>query len=172
MLIMASAAHAPWYLDSRLWVAIPVVLFIVFVLYKGALKSLGAALDERSAKIAAELEEARRLREEAQALLASYQRKQKEAQAQADDIVKQARKDAEAMAATARANLKDRLERRAAMAEAKIASAEAQALTDVKRRAADLAIEASEAIMRKTLTASDHSKLVKNGITQMDKTLG
>ena len=87
--LIQAAAGTPIYLDSKFWVAIPVVLFIALVIYKGALRSLSKALDDRSDKIKAELDEARRLREEAQQLLASYHRKQKEAEAQAEEIVKQ-----------------------------------------------------------------------------------
>jgi len=94
-------------------------------------------------KIRADLDEAKSLREEAQALLASYQRKQKEAEEQAEEIVKQARKDAENMAVSARKDLAERLERRAAQAEAKSSG---------------------------TKTA-DHASLVKDGIAQMGKVL-
>ena len=113
MLIMA-AAGTPWYLDTKLWVAIPVVLFLAFIVRQGVVASITKALDDRADKIKAELEEARRLREEAQALLASYHRKQKEAEEQAEDIIKQAQRDAEAMAAKARKDLAERLELRAA----------------------------------------------------------
>ena len=65
--LITAAAGTPFYLDSRFWVAVPVVLFIALVIYKGALGSLSKSLDERADKIKAELDEARRLREAAQA---------------------------------------------------------------------------------------------------------
>ena len=170
--LIQAAAGTPIYLDSKFWVAIPVVLFIALVIYKGALRSLSKALDDRSDKIKAELDEARRLREEAQQLLASYHRKQKEAEAQAEEIVKQARSDAENMASQARKDLAERLERRAAQAEAKIANAEAQALGEVKAKAADLAMDAAENILRTKMSAAEKSKFIQDGIKQMGATLG
>jgi len=132
---------------------------------------MGRALDDRANTIKTELEEARRLREEAQAILASYKRKQKEAEEQAEDIVKQARHDAETMANQARKDLAERIERRTAMAEAKIASAEAQALADVRARAADVALDAAEDILKSKMTVAAKSKLIKSGIKEMGNLL-
>ena len=132
---------------------------------------MGKALDKRADKISGELDEARRLREEAQALLASYQRKQKEAEEQAEQIVKQARKNAEDMAEQARKDLQDRLERRAALAEAKIANAEAQALSEVKAKAAQMAIEASQKLLTTQMTPANHTSLVKKGIEGLSSNL-
>ncbi len=156
---------------ATLWVFVAVMLFLVALLYFGVHKKIASALDARAEKIRAELDEAHRLREEAQALLASYQRKQKEAEEQAEDIIKQARHDAEVMAERARADLKDRLERRASLAEAKIANAEAQAMSEVKARAAEMAVAAAENILKDGLTATEHTKLINEGITQLGKSL-
>jgi F-type H+-transporting ATPase subunit b len=169
--LIHAAAGTPFYLDSKFWVLIPVVLFLAFVIYKGALRAVGKSLDARSEAIKTELEEARRLREEAQALLASYHRKQKEAEEQAEEIVKQARSDAENMATQARKDLAERLERRAAQAEAKIANAEAQAMGEVKAKAAEMALNTAETLLRTKLTAADKSKLIKDGIAQMGSAL-
>ena len=158
--------------DPTTWVFIAVVLFLLALLYFGIHKKIAGALDTRSDAIKNELDEARRLREEAQALLASYQRKQKEAETQAEEIVKQARSDAENMASQARKDLAERLERRAAQAEAKIANAEAQALGEVKAKAADLAMDAAENILRTKMSAAEKSKLIQEGIKQMGATLG
>ena len=166
-----AAAGTPFYLDSKFWVLIPVVLFIAFVIYKGALRGINKSLDERADKIKSELDEARKLREEAQALLASYHRKQKEAEEQAEEIVKQARSDAENMASQARKDLTERLERRAAQAEAKIANAEAQAMAEVKAKAADLAMDTAENILRSKLTAAEKTQLIKDGIAQVGSAL-
>jgi len=128
MLIQAAAAGTPFYLDASFWVAVCVLGFLALLVWKGVHKTIVKALDERSVKISNELAEARRLREEAQALLASYKRKQKEAEDLAEGIVKQARHDAELMAVNARKDLAERLERRTVMAETKIKAAEVQAL--------------------------------------------
>ena len=154
-----------------IWVFIAIVLVIAGFITKGVPKAMGAALDKRADAIAKELEDAKKLREEAQALLASFQRKQAEAEEQAKDIVKQARKDAETMAANARKDMSERLARRAEQAQAKIKNAEAQAMADVKARAVELAAKASERLLRSELTASDHGKLIKDGISEMGKAL-
>ena len=157
--------------SATIWVFLAVVLFLLMLLYFGVHKKIGGALDDRADKIRNELDEAKSLREEAQALLASYQRKQKEAEDQAEEIVKQARHDAEIMATNARKDLAERLERRAAQAEAKIATAEAKAMADVKAKAADMALEAAEKLIRSGTKATDHASLVKDGIAQMGKVL-
>lgn len=154
-----------------IWVFLAISLVIIGAMYKGIHKIMAKALDDRADGIRKELDEARQLREEAQTLLASFQRKQVEAEEQAKDIVKQARLDAETMAANARQDLKERLERRAEQAEAKIKNAEAQAMADVKARAVDLAAKAAEQILHNNLSSTDHSTLVKKGITEMGKVL-
>ncbi len=158
--------------DPTTWVFIAVVLFFAALFYFGVHKKIAGALDARAEAIRSDLDEARRLREEAQALLASYQRKQKEAEEQAEEIVKQARSDAENMATQARKDLAERLERRAAQAEAKIANAEAQAMGEVKAKAADLAMNTAETLLRSKLTAADKTKLIQEGIKQMGSALG
>jgi len=170
-MLIAAAKGTPWYADATLWVAVCVISFLALLLWKGAFKAMGGALDERAEKIEGQLDEARRLREEAQALLASYQRKQKEAEEQAEEIVAQARKDAESMAARSRAELKERLTRRAVQAEAKIANAEKQALADVRARAAELAINGAEDLLKANMKAADHTKMVKEGIEGLGKAL-
>ncbi len=157
--------------SPTIWVFLAVVLFLLCLAYFGVHKKIGGALDARAEKISAELDEAKSLREEAQALLASYQRKQKEAEEQAESIVKQARHDAEIMATNARKDLAERLERRAEQAEAKIATAEAQAMAEVKAKAAEMALNAAEKLIRSGTTSTDHSSLVKDGIAQMGKVL-
>ncbi len=154
-----------------IWVFFAIVLVVAGAMYKGIHKMMAKALDDRVDGIRNELEEARQLREEAQALLASFQRKQVEAEEQAKDIVKQARLDAETMATNARQDLKERLERRAEQAEAKIKNAETQAMSDVKARAVDLAAKAAEQILRNDLSSTDHGALVKTGIAEMGKVL-
>lgn len=154
-----------------IWVFLAISLVIIGAVYKGIHKVMAKALDDRADGIRKELDEARQLREEAQTLLASFQRKQVEAEEQAKDIVKQARLDAETMAASARQDLKERLERRAEQAEAKIKNAEAQAMADVKARAVDLAAKAAEQILHNNLSSTDHSALVKDGIAEMGKVL-
>ena len=167
MPILAAAAGTPFYLDASFWVAICLGLFFAALIWKGVHKAIGTTLDERSSKIESELNEARRLREEAQALLASYHRKQKEAEEQAESIILKARKDAENMADQARKDLQERLERRAVLAEAKIANAEAQALSDVKAKAAQMAVDAAQSLLAENMSAANHTALAKKGIDRL-----
>lgn len=167
MLIMAASEQLAWYLDASFWVLVSLAIFFALLFWLGVHKSVAKSLDERADKIKAELDEARRLREEAQALLASYHRKQSEAETMAEDIVAQARKDAETMAAEARADLAKRLKRRTEAAEEKIANAEAKAMSDVRARAADVAIEAAEKVLRGQLKPADKNRLIADGIKQM-----
>ena len=155
--------------DPTWWVFIAVVGFLFLISFLGVWKLLAEKLDLRSDGIRTELDEARRLREEAQALLASFQRKQKDAETQAEEIVAQAKRDAEAMAAQSRRDLAERLERRAAAAEAKIANAEAQALKDVRSTAADLAVDMAEEMLRGQLGAADQARLFKDGLAGMGR---
>ena len=154
-----------------IWVFLAIVVIVAGLLWKGVHKAMAKSLDDRADNIRKELEEAHNLRTEAQALLASFQRKQVEAEEQAKEIVKQARTDAEIMAKNARKDLVERLERRATQAEAKIKNAEAQAMADVKARAVDLAAKAAEQILRTELASTDHNTLVKDGIAQMGKVM-
>jgi len=169
--IMAAGYNTAFYQDSRFYILVALVLFFGLLIWKGVHKAIAKGLDDRAATISNDLDEARRLREEAQTLLASYHRKQSEAEKLAEDIVAQARKDAESMASDARAQLAAKLERRTQVAEEKIAAAEAQALNDVKARAAELAVEAAETILRKDLKAADHTRLINEGLKQMGSAL-
>jgi F-type H+-transporting ATPase subunit b len=146
------------------WVAISFVGFVALIIYFGAPKMIAKALDDRADRIRAELEEARRLREEAQNLLAEYQRKQRDAEAEADAIVTQARHEAELFAADARTKLKESLQRRMKLAEDKIAQAEAQAIHDVRARAADVAVAAAERLIASELSKDKARGLIDNGI--------
>ena len=157
--------------SPTIWVFFALLIVIFGVVSKGLHKGIGKALDARADGIRENLDEAKRLREEAQTLLASYQRRQAEAEEQAKGIVEQARRDAESMAEQARADLKEKLGRRAEAAEAKIATAEAQAMSDVKARAVDLATAAAEKLIREQFKAADHNALIKDGITQLGKAM-
>ena len=126
-----------------------------------------SALDHRSARIKAELDEARRLRDEAEKLLAEYQRKQGEAEREAEAIVADARAEAERVAAEARVKMEEFVARRTKLAEVKIGQAEAQALADVRAAAADAAVSAAEKILRDTAKGPVADNLVAQGIADV-----
>lgn len=150
--------------DTSFWTAVGLVIFFIVVWRFGAFKSLGQSLDQRADMIRLELDEARRLREEAQELLASYKRKQAEAAEEAKKTIRQAKADADYMREEAKREIAERVERRTALAEARIAQAEAAAAKEVKALAADLAVEATKELLTKKLTKTQKNALVKADI--------
>lgn len=130
-------------MDATFWATVGLVIFLGIAVYFGVPGMLGRSLDARAERIKSELEEARRLREEAQQLLAEYQRKRKEAEREAGDIVAAAKREAEALVADARTKTEEYVARRTVMAEQKIAQAERDAVNEVRSRAVDIAIEAA-----------------------------
>jgi F-type H+-transporting ATPase subunit b len=153
--------------DAEFWVAVAFVLFIAVLIKFDAHRILLGALDDRSARIKAELDEARRVREEAQALLADYQRRRGEADREADSIVVAAKAEAERLAGEAKAKVEDFVARRTKMAEAKIAQAEAQAVADVRAAAADAAVAAAERILSDTAKGQVADDLIAQGIRDL-----
>lgn len=154
-------------LNPAFWVGLCFGLFLLLLVYKKVPATIIAALDKRADLILSELDEARRLREEAQALLADYERKQRGAEKEAESIITLAKQEAEALAAETRENLKDSLERRARLAEDKIARAEEQALGEVRTAAVNVAIAAAEQIIAKKMTAAASKKLVDQSIKDL-----
>jgi len=150
--------------EPEFWVAVSMVIFLGIVIYMGVPGKLAATLDARTERIGKELAEAQRLREEAQALLAEYERKREEAEKIAEDIIAQARTEAEAYAAETRRKLAETVERRSANAEQKIGQAELQALKEVRAAASDLAIAAAARIIAAEVTGDKAAKLVDAAI--------
>lgn len=134
-------------MTDTLWVAVGFLIFIGIVVYAGGLKALTSGIDARAEKISAELNEAKRLRDEAQALLASYKAKETEAKQDAENIIAQAKAEAEMLKGEAAKKLEDFVSRRTKQAELKIAQAEQQASADVRAAAADLATHAASAVL-------------------------
>ena len=131
---------------AEFWVAVAFGVFVLILLYYRVPNLVAKSLDDRAEAIRKELDEARRLREEAQTLLADYQKRHRNVGQEADAIVDQARREAEAFAHETRVSLKDALERRTKQAEDKIARAETQAVDEVRAAAIDVAMAAAERI--------------------------
>jgi F-type H+-transporting ATPase subunit b len=146
------------------WVAVSFFLFLGLVIYLGAHKKVASALDARAATIAKELEDAKRLRVEAEKVLADYRQKQGDAVKEARGIIDLAAKEAEIMAAETRRSMQEQFDRRMKLAEDKIARAEADALREVREAAADAAIAAAQTVIAAKLTPESADKLVKQGI--------
>jgi F-type H+-transporting ATPase subunit b len=153
--------------EPEFWVAVASVIFLGVLLKAGVHRKLITALDDRSARIKAELDEARRLRDEAQAVLADYQRRRGEADREADAIIAAAREEAERLAADAHAKVDDFVARRTRMAETKIVQAEAQAVADVRAAAAEAAVAAAEKILTETAKGKVGDDLIAQGIRDL-----
>jgi F-type H+-transporting ATPase subunit b len=152
---------------AEFWVAVAFVGFVAILLYYKVPALITKALDERAEAIRKELDEARRVREEAQALLADYQRKHGNVDEEAQAILEQARREAEALADETRASLKETLERRTKLAEEKIARAEAQAMEEVRAAAVDAAIAAAEKILREKMAGSAGAAYIDESIREL-----
>jgi len=155
--------------EAEAWVAIAFVVFLGVLYYLGAHRRVLDALDARQSRIKAELDEARRLKDEAQALLAEYRRKGQEADREAEAIIASATAEAERLAGEAKARMEDFVVRRIKMAEVKIAQAEAQALADVRSAAADAAVAAAGKILATTAKGSTADDLLARGIEDVRK---
>jgi F-type H+-transporting ATPase subunit b len=134
-------------MDNTFWAFAGLLIFLGIMAYMKVPGMMGKSLDARADKIRADLDEAKRLRDEAAALLAEYQKKRKEAEADAEEIVKAAKRDAETLAADAKQKTEDFVKRRTAMAEQKIAQAESDAVNAVRATAIDIAVAAAGKIL-------------------------
>jgi F-type H+-transporting ATPase subunit b len=153
--------------EAEFWVAVAFVIFVGVLIYFRVHKLVVDAIDGRRARIETELGEARRLREEAQALLAQYQRKQREAEREAADIVAGAQAEVLRLAVEAKAKMEDFLARRTKMAEDKIAQAETQAIADVRATAAEAAVAAAEKILKESVRGKLADDLIAKGIEDL-----
>jgi F-type H+-transporting ATPase subunit b len=156
--------------DATFWVAIAFVAFVALI-GKRVYVMIVAGLDKRAQAIRDELDEAVRLREEAQALLAGYQRKQRDALSEAEEILEHAKAEAAHLAEQAERDLEAALERRIKQAEEKIAQAEAQAVAEVRDLAVDVAIEATRQLIADNLDETKTTTLVDEAIADLDKKL-
>jgi F-type H+-transporting ATPase subunit b len=152
---------------AEFWVAIAFGVFLLILLYYRVPKLIAKSLDDRADAIRKELDEARRLREEAQKLLADYQKRHRNVGQEADAILDQARREAEVFAQETRVSLKDTLERRTKQAEDKIARAETQAVDDVRAAAIELAMAAAEKILREKTAGAGGATLIDQSIRDL-----
>lgn len=157
--------------DAEFWVAAAFVTFVAIFWKMGAFKALIQSLDHRSEQIARELDEARTLREEARQVLADYQRKRLEAEAEATEIVVNAKQEAKRISLEAEEKLEEFIRRRTLVAEQRIAQAESQAAADVRAAAADAAVKAAEVILRGSMQQHG-AAFVEKGLGEVKARLG
>ncbi len=141
--------------DATFWALVGLVLFFVLIAYLKTPAMVGKALDKRAAQIRNEIDEARELKEEAKQQLAEYQRRRREAEAEAQDILAIAGREAEAIVNEARAKSEDYVARRTQVAEQKIAQAEADAIAEVRARAVNIAVDAATRVLTERNVAAD-----------------
>ena len=169
----AFAATGPFFSlgNTDFVVTLGFIVFIGVLLYFKVPTLLMGMLDKRAEGIRSELNEAKALREEAQALLASYERRQREVQEQADRIIAHAKEEAELAGEQAKADLEKSIARRMAAAEDQIASAQASAVKDVRDRAIAVAIAAARDVVAKQMSAQDAAKSIDDAIAEVGQKL-
>ncbi|MCF6325724.1 MAG: ATP F0F1 synthase subunit B [Devosiaceae bacterium] len=134
-------------LDNTFWTAVAFFVFFGLIVYLKVPKMVAGNLDAKIDKIQSNLDEAKKLREEAQALLAKYERKRKSAQSEAEDIIAAAEEEAVRISEEAKISLKEMIARRTKSVEEKIAQAESQAIAEVRSRSAEIAVEAAKSLL-------------------------
>ena len=153
--------------EAEFWVAIAFVILMGVFAYFGVHRTVLKALDHRSERIKAELDDARRLKEEAAKLLAEYKARRATAEREAVDIIASAKAEAERIAAEAKVKMEDFVTRRTKSAETKIALAEAQALSDVRAAAAEAAVTAAARILSQSVKGEVADDLLAKGIDEV-----
>jgi F-type H+-transporting ATPase subunit b len=153
--------------NTNFVVTLAFLLFLAVIWYFKVPALLGGLLDKRADGIRADLDAARKLRDEAQAVLATYEAKRREMQVQADLIVAQAKREAEDAATQAKADLAASIKRRLAAAEDQIKSAELSAIRDVRDRAVNVAVAAAGDLIGRNLGAGDKGKLIDDAIGEV-----
>jgi F-type H+-transporting ATPase subunit b len=165
------ASGVPFYADTSFWVAASTVVFVGGVLYSKAHKKVAELLDARSDEIRKQIEEAKSLRDEAEEMLLEYQRKQRDAEKEAADMVAQAEEDAKIMLDAAKGDIADMAERRTRAAEDKIAQAEATAVKEVQAVAVNVAVEAATAVLADSLKGKNGKTLADAAIAEVESKL-
>ncbi|MDX0865176.1 F0F1 ATP synthase subunit B [Sinorhizobium medicae] len=158
-------------LDATFYALVGLILFFVLIAYLKVPGMVGKALDARADKISNELAEAKRLREEAQSLVAEYQRKRKDAEAEAASIVAAAQREAEMLTAVAKQKTEEFVARRTALSEQKIKQAESDAINAVRAAAVDLAISAAEKVIASKADASAQETLFRKALGEVKSRL-
>ncbi|CAA7618517.1 ATP synthase subunit b [Candidatus Terasakiella magnetica] len=166
----AAAHHGPFYTEAHFWVDVAFIL-VVALAYRPVSRAIAAALDARAAKIKSRLDEAHKLREEAQEMLAAYQRKQRDAMKEAEEIIAHAKAEAERLAKQSAKDLEVAMKRREQMAMDRISQAEAQAVREVQNTAIDVAMAAAQKVIGQSLSAAQANGLVDSAIKDLPSKL-
>jgi len=157
--------------EAETWVAIAFIILMGLFAYLGIHRTVLKALDNRSARIKAELDDARRLKDEAAKVLAEYKSRRASAEREAEEIVTAAKAEAQRIAAEAKAKMEDFVARRTKTAENKIALAEAQAVADVRAAAAEAAVAAASTVLSQSVKGEVADDLLTKGIAEVRQKL-
>lgn len=166
-MIILAVAGEPFWMNPTFWVGVAFAILLALMLKAKVPSMITTALDERAAGIKKDIEEARRLREDAEKLLADYKKKHADAENEAKAIIDNAKREAEALAAETRKTLKESIERRTKLAEDKIARAEAQAVAEVRTTAVDLATSAAERMLAEKMAGQGGASLIDQSIRDL-----
>ncbi len=159
------------YQDPAFWVAMAIITFFLFMIWKKIPAMIGNMLDGKVNEISAQLDNAQTLREEASALLAKYQRDQRDAEKVAADMIAHAETEVKLLAGEAKVQVQDMIERRTKLAEQKIAQSEANALKEIQQVAVQVASDAARELISGNMKKADHNALIKSGIDKLDSQL-
>jgi F-type H+-transporting ATPase subunit b len=162
--------HGPFYATAEFWVGVAFVV-VVALAFRPVFRAIAAGLDARGEQIRGKLDEARKLREDAQAMLADYQRKQRDAMREADAIVAHAQAEAERAAKQAAADLEASVARREQQALDRVRQAEAQALAEVRNMAVDIAVTAAARLVSEKVTADIADAMIDDSIKALPEKL-
>lgn len=154
-------------MDATFWATVSLFIFLGLMVYLKVPGMITRSLDARAERIRGELEQARQLREEAQQLLAEYQRKRKEAEQEAESIIAAARREATQIVADAKQKTEEHIARRNAMAEQKIAQAEREAVNEVRTRAVEIAVEAARTVLADKMDGKLSAAMFDDSIRQI-----
>ena len=157
--------------EAETWVAIAFIILMGLFAYLGIHRTVLKALDNRSARIKAELDDARRLKDEAAKVLAEYKTRRASAEREAEEIVTAAKAEAQRIAAEAKVKMEDFVARRTKTAESKIALAEAQAVADVRAAAAEAAVAAASTVLSQSVKGEVADDLLTKGIAEVRQKL-
>jgi F-type H+-transporting ATPase subunit b len=158
-------------MDATFWATVAFIIFLAIVFYMKVPGAISKSLDARADRIRTELEDARKLREEAQQLLAEYQRKRKEAEKDAADIVDAAKREADLLVADARKKTEEYVTRRTALAEQKIGQAERDAVNEVRSAAVDIAVEAARKLLADKAGTAGSAEFFKASLQEVKSKL-
>ncbi len=158
-------------MDATFWTLIALIIFLGILAYLKVPAMLAKSLDGRADRIRNELDEARRLREEAQQLLAEYQRKRKDAETEAAELIAAAEHEAEGLVADARQKTEEYVARRTAMAEQKIALAETEAVNEVRQSAVDIAVAAAQSLIEEKADEKAVGAMFKSSVKELKEKL-